>query len=71
MFPQPVPLLQNRTGAIVPDGQGAFEMRDVVSGLEPDVGAAEPSTARATGHEVDLEGQRLRRWTQESGEEMG
>ncbi len=76
IFPMPppsLPLMQNRTGAIVPDNQGGFMLRDVVDvgRVEPDVGAAGPSTARATGHQVDLEGQRQRTWTQESGEDMG
>ena len=76
IFPMPppsLPLMQNRTGAIVPDNQGGFMLRDVVNvgRVEPDVGAAGPSTGRATGHQVDLEGQRQRTWTQESGEEMG
>ena len=79
IFPQPTPLLQNlmrnRSGAIVPDGQGDFELREAVDGdvdrEEASLGAAEPSIARATGHELDLEGQRQRRWTLESGDEMG
>ena len=65
--------MQNRTGAVVPDGRGEFELREVqdVDRVEPDAGATELSTARATGHQVDMEGQPQRRWTLESGEEMG
>ena len=66
--------MQNRTGAIVPDGQGEFELTDVVDVDRegPSDGAAsDPSVASATGHQIDLEGQRQRRWTLESGEEMG
>lgn len=72
IFPAPTPLMGNRSGAIVPDGQGDFELRDVVdvNRVAPDASAAEPSTARATGHQVDLEGQRHRRLTVDSGEEM-
>lgn len=73
IFPQPTPSMQNRSGAIVPDGRGQFELRDVVDvdRMEPDLGAAGPSTARATGRQVDLEGQRQRRRTLESAEELG
>lgn len=74
IFPRPRPLMQNRDGAIVPDGQGEFELTDVVDVDRegPSVGgASEPSVARATGLQVDLEGQRQRRWTLESGEDMG
>lgn len=73
VFPEPTSLMQNRTGAIVPDGRGEFELREVqdVDRVAPDAGAAELSTARATGHQVDMEGQPQRRWTLESGEEMG
>lgn len=72
IFPEPTPLMQNRSGAIVPDGHGDFELRDVVDvdRVEPNAGAAGPSTARTTGRQGDLEGQRQRRWTLESGEEM-
>ena len=65
LFPQPRPLMGDRTGAVVPDGRGEFELRDVVD-VDPG-----PETARATGHEVDLEGQRQRRRTLGSGEEVG
>lgn len=75
VFPPPVPLMEDRTGAIVPNSEGEFELRDAVEvdrfTTRRNVSAAEPSTARATGHELDLEGQRQRRWTLESGEEMG
>lgn len=73
IFPEPTPLVQDRSGAIVPDGQEQHELRDFAEshGVEPDVGAAGPSTARATGHQMDLEGQRQRTWTSETGEEMG
>ena len=74
IFPQPTPLMRNRSGAIVPDGRGGFELREFVDvgRVAPNVSAAEPSTAHATGHhQEDLEGQRHRRWTLESGEEMG
>ena len=65
IFPQPTQSILNRSGAIVPDGQGNFELRDAVDvdRAAPDASAAEPSTARATGRQVDLEGQRQRRWT--------
>lgn len=70
IFREPTPLMQNRTGAMVPDGEGDFELRDVVDvgRVEPGLGTAGPSTARATGHQVDLEGQRQRRRTFESSE---
>ena len=73
IFPQPPPLMQGRTGAIVPDGQGDFELRDVVvvDRVEAEVGVGGSSTARARGPQVDLEGQRQRRWTSERGEDMG
>lgn len=73
IFPRPTHLMHNRSGAVVPDGRGEFELRDVVDvdRVAPEVGADEPSTARATGYHVDLEEQRQRRWTMESGEEMG
>lgn len=73
IFPEPLPLMQDRTGAIVPDARGDFELRDVVNvnPVASNVGAAESSTARATGHQVDLEGQRQRRRTVESDEETG
>ena len=73
IFPQPAPLMQGRTGAIVPNGQGDFELRDVVvvDRVEAEVGAGGSSTARATGPQADLEGQRQRRWTSERGEDMG
>ena len=73
IFPQPTPLMQGRSGAIVPDGQGDFELRDVVfvDRVEPEMGAGGSSTARATGPQVDLEGQRQRRWTSERAEDMG
>ena len=83
IFPQPLPQMQdfmrNRSGALVHDGQGEFELREVVdvhrerstvvsSAEEEEEG---PSVARATGHQIDLEGQRQRRWTTEDVEEMG
>ena len=71
IFPRPTPLMRTRTGAVVPDGRGDFELRDVVDVRRvANVSADEPSTARTTGHQVDLEGQRQRRGTLESGEEM-
>ena len=72
IFPGPTPLMRARAGAIFPDGRGNFELRDVVDvGRVGNGSADEPSTASTTGHQVDLEGQRQRRWTLESGEEMG
>lgn len=70
IFPQPTQSILNRTGAVVPDGQGDFELRDVVNVNRVAPDASEPSTARATGHQVDLEGQRQRRRTLDSDEEM-
>ena len=73
LFPQPEPLTQNGTGAFIPDVEGEFELREAVDIVDGGtiVGSAEPSTARATGHHIDLEGQRQRRWTIESDEDMG
>lgn len=72
IFPGPAPLMRTRDGAIVPDGRGDFELRDVVDVRRVgNVSGDEPSTASTTGHRVDLEGQRQRRWTSESGQEMG
>ena len=73
IFPQPAPLMQDRTGAIVPDGQGDFELRDVVvvDRVEAEVVDGGSSTGRARGRQFDLEGQRQRRWTSERGEDMG
>ena len=72
VFPPATP---NRTGAIVPDGEGGFELRETVDigdSVGSVVGAAEESSvARATGRQRDLEGQLQRRWTSEIGEEMG
>ena len=78
VFPGPTLLMQDlvrsRSGGIMQDVQGEFELRDAVNADDEGsvvVGAAEePSVARATGHQIDLEGQRQRR-TMESGEEMG
>ncbi len=68
IFPQLTPLTQTRTGAVVPDDQGDFELREVIEtdSVEQIVGAAGPSTARGTGHQIDMEGQRQRRWTLDS-----
>ena len=87
LFPRPMPLMEdlvrNRSGAVVPDGQGGFELREVVdvdrdregSRVVAAAAAEGPSVARATGHQIDLEGQgqgqRQRRWTTEDVEEMG
>ena len=74
MFPQPTPLMQDRAGATIPDGKGEFELVGSgadVDGAASDGDAAGPSTARATGNQRDVEGQRQRRWTVESGDEMG
>ena len=80
MFPQPTGLMQgfmrNRTGAFSPNDQGDFDLRDAADTDAvregSSVRAAEgPSTARATGHQMDLEGQRQRRRTAESGDGMG
>ena len=72
IFPGPTPLTRTRAAAVVPDGRGDFELRDVVDvGHVGNGSVDEPSTARTTGHRVDLEGQRQRRWTLESGDEMG
>lgn len=76
IFPRPAPLMRrlmmgNRSGpTVVPgeEGQGDFELVEpsVNGDREGAAGAADdgPSTARATGHRLDLEGQRQRRsWT--------
>ena len=75
VFPQPTPLSQgfgrNLSGSVVQDGQGEFELREILGmdreGSRVEGTAAEegPSVARATGHQIDLEGQRQRRWTTE------
>ena len=70
----PPPPAPGRTGAIVPDGEGGFELMepvDLEAGGGSVVGAAEPSTAWSTGRPRNLEGHRQRRWTSERGEEMG
>lgn len=76
-------IMRNRSGPAVfvpgEEGQMEFELGEATMDEDGDgdregAGAAddgEPSTARATGHHrLDLEGQRQRRWTLESGEEM-
>lgn len=67
--------------AVMGEDQGDFEVGEVEDEDDSDgdgatlragfTGADEPSTARATGHQLDLEGQRQRRsWTVGGGEEM-
>lgn len=73
IFGGPTPLMQSGSGTMAPAGQEQHELRDFADShdVQPAVGAAGPSSARASGHQIDLEGQRHRRWTSESGEEMG
>lgn len=82
IFPRPAPLVRrlmtrNRSGptttpADVPaDDQRDFELGEVVVRGDGDrEGAAEASTARATGHQLDSAGRRQRRWTTESEDEV-
>ena len=74
MFPQPSRAMEENLmryyarGPAVNHGPGDLELGEAVN-LNREVSPGEgPSNARATGRQVDLEGQRQRRWTTEDVE---
>ena len=62
MFPPPSVAMQQREPDFSRTSALARERR---SRVVASAAAEEPSVARATGHQMDLEGQRQRRWTTE------